>query len=187
MFTKRATKIFPNLICTISLYNVTLQTLPPGVREYFPTPWIWAVPVSCLDQQTMVEVLVVTSKSRPPQETCQQLFLPSWSIALKLPWGEDQTLGAWKTMWPNCPGWSPPDQPANSQSTTTRYVSEAISNHLAPVKLPVNWSQNESPPNEIRKQAIQLCPTQIAYLQHHVPINAYCVMPLSFGVVCSNR
>lgn len=80
-----------------------------------------------------------------PQETCQQLFFPSWSIALKLPWGEDQTLGAWKTMWPSCPVWSPPDQPAYSQSTTTRYVSEAISNHLAPVKLPVNWSQKEWP------------------------------------------
>lgn len=91
-------KIITILICTSSLYDMTLHLVPSRGREYFPIPWIWAVPVTCLDQQNMVEMMVVTSKSRP-QETFQQLFLPSRSAALKLPESKSMKDHLTKLFW----------------------------------------------------------------------------------------
>lgn len=140
-------KIILILICTSSLYNMTLHLVPSTGREHFSTPWFWAVPVTCLDQQSMVELMVMTYKSRP-QETFQQLLLPSRSVVLKLPESKSMKDHLTKLSWVK-PSRSTSN---NSQSTTTSYVSEAISNHTVPVELPVNWSHISDPKWDKKKK-----------------------------------
>lgn len=140
-------KIIPILICTSSLYNMTLHLVPSRGREYFPTSWIWTAWTNRIWWKWWSWLPSLGLKK--PFNNCSCLLeVLRWNC---------KSLRAWKTIWPSYSGWSPPDQPANSQSTTTRYMSEAISNHPAPVKLPVNWSHISDPKWDKKKSHSVVC------------------------------